>query len=134
MPHRSYSSGGSFRSALQRNIGEPRRISIPKSLLPFSRWVSPRLRKFWDAVPIYRLLTVLHLLKALFIGFSFFRAQNTIQGLQNQMYAVMMLFSMFGQLSEQIMPQFVSQREVYETRERPSKIYDWKGIVSLEWQ
>ncbi|KAL5042237.1 hypothetical protein BDW71DRAFT_211366 [Aspergillus fruticulosus] len=65
----------------------------------------------------------------LFIGFSFFKAPNTIQGLQNQMYAVMMFLSMFGQLSEQIMPQFISQREVYETRERPSKIYDWKVLI-----
>jgi ABC-type multidrug transport system permease subunit len=39
---------------------------------------------------------------------------------------------MFGQLSEQIMPQFINQREVYEVRERPSKIYDWKGTESLQ--
>ncbi|KAK4865296.1 hypothetical protein LT330_009407 [Penicillium expansum] len=66
---------------------------------------------------------------ALFIGFSFYNARNTIQGLQNQMYAVMMLLSMFGQLSEQIMPQFINQREVYEARERASKIYDWKVFM-----
>ena len=45
------------------------------------------------------------------------------------MYAVMMFFSMFGQLSEQIMPQLINQREVYEARERPSKIYDCKGTL-----
>lgn len=48
------------------------------------------------------------------------------------MYAVMMLLSMFGQLSEQIMPQFINQREVYEARERASKIYDWKGTTPLQ--
>ena len=73
-------------------------------------------------------LTRVHFLQALFVGFSFYNAPNTIQGLQNQMYAVMMLLSMFGQLSEQIMPQFIDQREVYEARERPSKIYDWTGM------
>ncbi|KAE8394955.1 ABC-2 type transporter-domain-containing protein [Aspergillus alliaceus] len=66
---------------------------------------------------------------SLFIGFSFYNAPNTVQGLQNQMYAVMMLLSMFGQLSEQIMPQFINQRDVYEARERPSKIYDWKVLM-----
>lgn len=76
-------------------------------------------------------LTEVHFLQALFIGFSFYHARNTIQGLQNQMYAVMMLLSMFGQLSEQIMPQFINQREVYEARESASKIYDWKGTSSL---
>ncbi|KAJ5543796.1 CDR ABC transporter [Penicillium frequentans] len=74
-------------------------------------------------------LTGIRLPQALFIGFSFYDALNTIQGLQNQMYAAMMLFSMFGQLSEQIMPQFINQREVYEARERPSKIYDWKVLM-----
>ncbi|OJJ70038.1 hypothetical protein ASPBRDRAFT_56781 [Aspergillus brasiliensis CBS 101740] len=66
---------------------------------------------------------------SLFIGFSFYNAPNTIQGLQNQMYAVMMLLSMFGQLSEQIMPQFIDQRNVYEARERPSRMYDWKVLM-----
>ncbi|GLA21539.1 hypothetical protein AnigIFM62618_011208 [Aspergillus niger] len=65
----------------------------------------------------------------LFIGFSFYNAPNTIQGLQNQMYAVMMLLSMFGQLSEQIMPQFIEQRDVYEARERPSRMYEWKVLM-----
>lgn len=74
-------------------------------------------------------LTQINFLQALFIGFSFYHARNTIQGLQNQMYAVMMLLSMLGQLSEQIMPQFINQREVYEARERASKIYDWKGTT-----
>ncbi|OGE53517.1 hypothetical protein PENARI_c007G00791 [Penicillium arizonense] len=77
---------------------------------------------------IYSKIT-LTVASALFIGFSFYNARNTIQGLQNQMYAVMMLLSMFGQLSEQIMPQFINQREVYEARERPSKIYDWKVLM-----
>jgi hypothetical protein len=35
--------------------------------------------------------------------------------------------ALFGQLSEQIMPQFVTQRALYEVRERPSKMYSWPG-------
>ncbi len=50
-----------------------------------------------------------------------------------------MLFTIFGQLVQQIMPHFVTQRSLYEARERPSKTYSWKAfmlsniIVELPW-
>ncbi|KAM0244289.1 hypothetical protein ACHAP5_006405 [Fusarium lateritium] len=78
-------------------------------------------------------------LVALFIGFVFFKAPNSIQGLQNQMFAIFNLLTVFGQLVQQSMPQFVIQRSLYEVRERPSKVYSWKIfmlaqiIVELPW-
>ncbi|KAF3401994.1 ABC transporter CDR4 [Penicillium rolfsii] len=78
-------------------------------------------------------------LTALYIGFSFFHASNSIQGLQNQMFSVFMLMTIFGNLVQQIMPNFVTQRSLYEVRERPSKSYSWKAfmtaniIVELPW-
>lgn len=50
-----------------------------------------------------------------------------------------MLFTIFGQLCQQIMPHFVTQRALYEVRERPSKTYSWKAfmaaniLVELPW-
>lgn len=50
-----------------------------------------------------------------------------------------MLFTIFGQLVQQIMPHFVTQRSLYEVRERPSKTYSWQSfmlsniIVELPW-
>jgi ATP-binding cassette subfamily G (WHITE) protein 2 (PDR) len=76
---------------------------------------------------------------ALFIGFSFFDAGTSQQELQNQMFAIFMLFTIFGQLVQQIMPNFVTQRALYEVRERPSKTYSWKAFmisnifVELPW-
>ncbi|KAG4442031.1 hypothetical protein IFR05_002499 [Cadophora sp. M221] len=76
---------------------------------------------------------------ALFIGFSFFNAGTSQQELQNQMFAIFMLFTIFGQLVQQIMPHFVTQRSLYEARERPSKTYSWKAfmisniVVELPW-
>lgn len=63
-------------------------------------------------------------LQSLYVGFSF-KASNSIQGMQNQLYAVFMFFIMFGSINEQIMPMFIPQRSLYEVRERPSKIYRW---------
>ncbi|KAL2015963.1 hypothetical protein VTK56DRAFT_4498 [Thermocarpiscus australiensis] len=78
-------------------------------------------------------------LVALFIGFVFYKAPNTIQGLQNQMFAIFNILTVFGQLVQQTMPHFVIQRSLYEVRERPSKVYSWKVfmlsqiIVELPW-
>lgn len=75
----------------------------------------------------------------LFIGFSFYDAGTSQQALQNQMFSVFMLLTIFGQLTQQIMPQFVTQRSLYEARERPSKTYSWKAfmlsviVVELPW-
>jgi ABC-type multidrug transport system permease subunit len=74
-----------------------------------------------------------------YIGFSFFKASNSIQGLQNQIFSVFMLITIFGNLLQQIMPNFVEQRSLYEVRERPSKAYSRKVfmianvIVELPW-
>ncbi|KAF2179586.1 putative ABC transporter [Zopfia rhizophila CBS 207.26] len=85
-------------------------------------------QQYWRTPSYIYSKASLCILSTLFIGFSFFCAANTLQGLQNQMYAVFMLMTLFGQLNEQIMPQFVTQRVLYETRERPSKIYSWQEI------
>jgi len=34
-----------------------------------------------------------------------------------------------GQLVQQIMPHFVTQRSLYEVRERPSKAYSWVAFM-----
>ncbi|KAK7425746.1 Multidrug resistance protein [Neonectria magnoliae] len=66
---------------------------------------------------------------ALFIGLSFLNAKNTQRGLQNQMFGVFIFLTVFSQVVEQIMPNFVQQRKMYEARERPSKAYSWKAFM-----
>ena len=56
------------------------------------------------------------------------------------MFAIFMLFLLFGNLLQQILPQFVAQRALFEVRERPAKTYSWKAfmlsniLVELPWQ
>ena len=50
------------------------------------------------------------------IGFSFFMTSNTQQGLQNQMFGVLMFLFVVISLILQIIPSFVIQRELYEAR------------------
>ncbi|KAF2032545.1 hypothetical protein EK21DRAFT_98928 [Setomelanomma holmii] len=66
---------------------------------------------------------------SLLIGLSFLNGKNTIQGLQNQMFGVFIFLFIVIQLLYQIMPLFVSQRTLYEARERQSKTYAWQAFV-----
>ncbi|KAK0638318.1 ZEB2-regulated ABC transporter 1 [Lasiodiplodia hormozganensis] len=86
-------------------------------------------QQYWRSpVYIYSKLSLV-VLSGLFVGFSFYMAENTIQGLQNQMYSVLMSMLLFIQLSEQIAPVFVMHRSIFESRERPSKMYGWKVFI-----
>ncbi|KAJ6149147.1 hypothetical protein N7471_000346 [Penicillium samsonianum] len=82
--------------------------------------------------------TILIVLSSLYLGFSF-NANNSIQGLQNQLWAIFMLLVLFININEQIMPMFLPQRALYEARERPSKIYRWTTyllsniLIELAW-
>ncbi|KAJ5780775.1 hypothetical protein N7457_005935 [Penicillium paradoxum] len=65
----------------------------------------------------------------LFIGFSFYDAKTSLQGMQTIVYSLFMICTIFSSLAQQIMPVFVSQRSLYEGRERPSKSYSWKAFL-----
>ncbi|CAM1502480.1 Fc.00g044640.m01.CDS01 [Cosmosporella sp. VM-42] len=65
----------------------------------------------------------------LFIGFTFFNANSTQAGMQNVIFAVFMVTTIFSTIVQQIQPLFITQRSLYEVRERPSKAYSWKAFI-----
>jgi ATP-binding cassette subfamily G (WHITE) protein 2 (PDR) len=67
--------------------------------------------------------------QALFIGLSYFQAERTQMGIQNQQFGVFLLLIIFGTVIEQMVPVFVAQRTLYEARERPSKTYSWQVLL-----
>jgi ATP-binding cassette subfamily G (WHITE) protein 2 (PDR) len=96
-------------------------------------------QQYWRTPSYIYSKTFLCTMSGLFIGFSLYQMPNTQTGMQNQMFAIFMLMTIFGQLVQQIMPHFVTQRALYEVRERPSKTYSWKAfmisniVVELPW-
>ncbi|KZL84907.1 multidrug resistance protein cdr1 [Colletotrichum incanum] len=85
-------------------------------------------KHFWRS-PVYMWSKItLITLSSLYLGFSY-TATNSVQGLQNQLWAIFLLLVLFININEQIMPMFVPQRALYESRERPSKIYRWSTYV-----
>ncbi|KAK6461712.1 multidrug resistance protein [Scheffersomyces coipomensis] len=67
---------------------------------------------------------------AIFNGFSFFKANNSMQGMQNQMFAIFMYFVVFNTLVQQMAPYFITQRDLYEVREAPSRTYSWFAFIT----
>ncbi|OAA51503.1 ATP-binding cassette transporter ABC1 [Metarhizium rileyi] len=65
----------------------------------------------------------------LFIGFTFFDAPYTMAGTQNVIFNTFMLTTIFSSIVQQIQPLFVTQRSLYEVRERPSKAYSWVAFI-----
>ena len=96
-------------------------------------------QQYWRTPSYLYSKTVLCAGSALFIGFSFWDSAVSLQGLQNQLFAIFMLMTIFGNLTQQIMPHFVTQRSLFEVRERPAKTYSWTVfmlsniIVELPW-
>lgn len=96
-------------------------------------------QQYWRSPSYIYSKAAMCIIPPLFIGFSFWREPNTLQGLQNQMFAIFMFLVIFPNLVQQMMPYFVTQRALYEVRERPSKAYSWKAfmlasiVVELTW-
>jgi len=62
-------------------------------------------------------------------GFSFWHSANSLQGIQNQIFSCFLLLTLFNNVVQLIMPQYIGNREMYEVRERPSKTYSWPAFV-----
>jgi ATP-binding cassette subfamily G (WHITE) protein 2 (PDR) len=101
--------------------------------MPFARQLAAvtirAFQQYWR-MPSYILAKFgLGIASGLFIGFSFFQADNSLQGMQDVIFSVFMVSTIFSTLVQQIMPLFVTQRSLYEVRERPSKAYSWKAFL-----
>ncbi|KAF9884827.1 hypothetical protein FE257_001243 [Aspergillus nanangensis] len=96
-------------------------------------------QQYWRSPSYIYAKAAMCIVPPLFIGFTFWKEPTSLQGMQNQMFAIFMLLIIFPNLVQQMMPYFVTQRSLYEVRERPSKAYSWKAfmmasiLVELPW-
>ena len=83
--------------------------------------------------PTYLLAKLaLNIVAGLFIGFTFFKAKDTLQGSQDKLFAVFMGFIVSVPLANQLQVPFIDMRNVYEIRERPSGMYSWTALVTSQ--
>ncbi|CDO77419.1 hypothetical protein BN946_scf184857.g26 [Trametes cinnabarina] len=75
---------------------------------------------------------VLNIASALLIGFTFFQAKTTIQGTQNHLFAIFMSTIISVPLSNQLQVAFIDMRNIYEVRERHSRMYSWTALITSQ--
>jgi ATP-binding cassette, subfamily G (WHITE), member 2, SNQ2 len=68
----------------------------------------------------------------LIIGFTFFKAKDTMQGTQNKLFAIFMSSILGVPLANQLQVVFIDIRNIYEVRERPSRMYSWTALVASQ--
>jgi ATP-binding cassette, subfamily G (WHITE), member 2, PDR len=66
----------------------------------------------------------------LVIGVSCYKSLPTIQGLQNLVFALFLLFTTLSNVMKKIVPQLSERRGLLEPRERPSKSFSWQAFIA----
>jgi ABC-type multidrug transport system permease subunit len=106
-------------------------VSLLKGSL-VSRVGKPIVGRTFDAE-----LTHVH---SLAISIPFWMSPHTMQGIQNEIFAIFLLMTIFTNLDQQIIPHFTAYRRIFQIREGPSKMYSWVAFlvanvaVEMVWQ
>lgn len=87
------------------------------------------MQQYWRTPSYLWSKLILTVISQIFIGFTFFKADSSLQGLQNQMLSVFMFTIVFNPSLQQYLPTFISQRDLYEARERPSRTFSWVAFI-----
>ncbi|KAF1354842.1 ABC transporter [Delphinella strobiligena] len=72
----------------------------------------------------------LHLGCALFNGFTFWMVTNNTGGMQLRLFAIFNFIFVAPGVMAQLQPLFIERRNIYETREKKSKMYHWAPFVT----
>ncbi|KAG1745100.1 ABC-2 type transporter-domain-containing protein [Suillus paluster] len=72
---------------------------------------------------------VLNIAGGLLVGFTFFQANNSLQGTQDKLFSVFLALVLCVPLVHQLMAVYIDIRTVYEIRERSSRMYHWTALV-----
>ncbi|KAG6123477.1 hypothetical protein E4U13_005964 [Claviceps humidiphila] len=86
-------------------------------------------QQYWRMPAYIFAKLALGIFAGLFIGFTFFNAKSTKAGTQAVIFNTFMLTTIFSSVVQQMQPMFVTQRSLYEVRERPSKAYSWQVFM-----
>jgi len=75
---------------------------------------------------------MMNIAAGLFIGFTFWKSPSTLQGIQNKLFSIFVILILSIPGAQQLQIPFIASRTVYESRERPSKMYSWSAWVTAQ--
>lgn len=73
---------------------------------------------------------MLHLFVALFNGFTFYQIGDTASDLQLRLFTIFNFIFVAPGVIQQLQPLFIDRRDIYEVREKKSKMYSWIAFVT----
>jgi ATP-binding cassette subfamily G (WHITE) protein 2 (SNQ2) len=73
---------------------------------------------------------MLHIGSALFNGFTFWMIGDTVGDLQLRLFSIFNFIFVAPGVINQLQPLFIDRRDIYETRERKSKMYSWWSFTT----
>ncbi|KAJ5683807.1 uncharacterized protein N7477_000152 [Penicillium maclennaniae] len=73
---------------------------------------------------------LLHIILALFNGFSFWKIGPTVSGLQLRLFAIFNYVFVAPGVINQLQPLFIDRRDIYDAREKKSRMYSWIAFVT----
>ncbi|THH28859.1 hypothetical protein EUX98_g5325 [Antrodiella citrinella] len=74
----------------------------------------------------------LNIVAGLLIGFTFWKSKDSLQGVQNKLFAIYMSTLVCVPLANQLQVPFIGLRSVFEIRERPSRMYAWTALLTSQ--
>jgi ABC-type multidrug transport system permease subunit/ABC-type multidrug transport system ATPase subunit len=72
----------------------------------------------------------LHIFSGLFNGFSFWMVGDTVSDLQLRLFTIFNFIFVAPGVINQLQPLFIQRRDIFETREKKSKMYSWVAFVA----
>ncbi|KAF9531189.1 ABC-2 type transporter-domain-containing protein [Crepidotus variabilis] len=84
---------------------------------------------FWRD-PMYLVSKLaLNIVGGLLMGFTFWKAKDSIQGAQNKLFVIFMGTVLSVPLGAQLHVPYIDMRNIYEIRERSSRMYHWSALT-----
>lgn len=90
------------------------------------------LQSYWRDPTYLMAKLILCIVSGLFIGFTFWKSKDTVQGIQNKLFSIFMVTILSVPLASQLQVPFINLRNIYEIRERPSRVYSWTALVTSQ--
>ncbi|KAF8994409.1 ABC-2 type transporter-domain-containing protein [Cyathus striatus] len=87
---------------------------------------------FWRDPTYIMSKMILNIFSGLFIGFTFFKAKNNLQGIQNKLFTIFMATFMSAPLGNQMQVPYMKTRNVYLVREHSSRTYSWSAYATSQ--
>lgn len=119
----------------QRTSGSKTSSTAPKrqfSLSWFQQYIIVQRRLFvqqWRSTGYIKSKLAINVLGGLFIAFTFYKEPNSIQGLQNKVFAIFMMLIICLILMVLVQPRLIDLRKIYDVREKHSNMYHWSVFI-----